>query len=72
MRELLVQIFDKGNCIYHSPSVMDIQKYCNEEKDTLWNETKRFSNPHEVYVDLSDELFDMKRKILNEYSGDNQ
>lgn len=72
MRELLVQIFDKGSCIYQSPSVMDIQKYCNEEKDTLWNETKRFSNPHEVYVDLSDELFDMKRKILNEFSGDNQ
>ena len=70
MRELLVKIFEDGTCVYQSPKVMDIQKYCNEEKDTLWNETKRFRNPHEVYVDLSDELFDMKRKILNEYSSE--
>ncbi len=69
MRELLVPIFCKGECVYQSPKVMDIQKYCNAEKETLWNETKRFANPHEVYVDLSDKLFDMKRKILNEYSG---
>ncbi|TGY97954.1 nicotinate phosphoribosyltransferase [Petralouisia muris] len=68
MRELLVKVFENGTCIYESPKVMEIQKYCNQEKDTLWNETKRFANPHEVYVDLSDELFDMKRKILNEYS----
>lgn len=66
MRELLVKVFDKGKCIYHSPKVMEIQKYCDEEKDTLWNETKRFVNPHKVYVDLSDKLYDMKKKILNE------
>ena len=68
MRELLVKIFEKGTCVYESPKVMEIQKYCEKEKNTLWNETKRFANPHEVYVDLSDNLFDMKRKILNEYS----
>lgn len=66
LRELLVKVFDKGKCIYHSPKVMEIQKYCDEEKDTLWNETKRFVNPHKVYVDLSDKLYDMKKKILNE------
>lgn len=66
MRELLIKVFDKGTCIYHSPKVMDIQKYCQEEKETLWNETKRLVNPHQVYVDLSDKLYDMKRKILNE------
>ena len=69
MRELLVPVFQKGKCVYQSPRVMDIQKYCNEEKGTLWNETKRFANPHEVYVDLSNKLFDMKRQILNEYSN---
>lgn len=72
MRELPVKVFENGNCIYHSPKVMDIQKYCNTEKETLWNETRRFVNPHEVYVDLSDKLFDMKRKILNEYSSKKQ
>ncbi|MCI8484646.1 MAG: nicotinate phosphoribosyltransferase [Lachnospiraceae bacterium] len=68
MRELFVKVFEQGSCIYQSPAVMEIQKYCTREKETLWNETKRFANPHAVYVDLSDELFDMKRKILNEFS----
>ncbi|MEG1946118.1 MAG: nicotinate phosphoribosyltransferase [Lachnospiraceae bacterium] len=66
IRELLVKIFENGHCIYHSPKVMEIQNYCQEEKDTLWNETKRFVNPHQVYVDLSDKLYEMKRQILNE------
>ena len=68
MRKLPVQIFRKGRCVYQSPSVMEIQNYCNQEKDTLWNETKRFSNPSKVYVDLSDELFKMKRTILRTFS----
>ncbi|NBH14361.1 nicotinate phosphoribosyltransferase [Lachnospiraceae bacterium] len=68
MRKLPAQIFDKGRCIYQSPSVMEIQRYCEQEKKTLWNETKRFVNPSKVYVDLSDKLFEMKRNILRNYS----
>ena len=68
MRRLPVQVFDKGQCIYQSPSVMEIRNYCQQEKDTLWNETKRFAYPSKVYVDLSDELFEMKRQILRGYS----
>lgn len=70
MRCLPVQVFDKGQCIYHSPSVMEIQKYCEQEKNTLWNEVKRFSNPSKVYVDLSDNLFEMKRNILRELAAE--
>lgn len=70
MRRLPVQIFDKGQCIYESPSVMEIQKYCELEKATLWNETRRFANPSKVYVDLSDSLFEMKRNILREHSAE--
>ena len=65
MRELLVPIFRKGECIYESPSVMEIAAYCRQEKDTLWDETKRLFNPHRVYVDLSQSLYDLKQKILN-------
>ena len=68
MQELLIPVFQNGACVYDSPKVMDIQKRCSLEKETLWYETRRFANPHEVYVDLSDRLFDMKRKIFNEYS----
>lgn len=65
---LLTKIFDKGKCIYHSPSLKDIQKYCKEQSDTLWEEVKRFENPHRYYVDLSMPLWLMKQKLLKEYS----
>ena len=69
-RELLVPIFIKGECVYHSPSVMEIAAYCKEEKNTLWDEVKRLSNPHKVYVDLSRELFDVKQSLLDSINID--
>ena len=65
MREILVPIFRKGECIYKSPSVKEIAAYCKAEKETLWDETKRFFNPHKVYVDLSDKLYAVKRDLLS-------
>lgn len=64
-KPLLVQIFDKGKCIYDSPNVHDIQSYCKEQIDTLWDEVKRFENPHEYFVDLSKPLWDIKDNLLN-------
>ena len=50
---------------------MDIRKYCMEEQNTLWDETRRLVNPHEVYVDLSDRLYRMKTDLLNQmHPGD--
>lgn len=69
MRSLLVPIFQKGRCIYESPSVMEIQAYCAKEKETVWDETKRFVHPAKIYVDLSDRLYDMKRRLLSKMSG---
>ncbi len=66
LRELLVPIFVDGECVYTSPSVMEIQKICTQEKETLWDETMRFYNPHEMYVDLSDKLFAIKSELLEE------
>jgi nicotinate phosphoribosyltransferase len=68
MKEILVPIFINGQCVYESPSVMEIAKFCKEEKETLWDETMRLFNPHKVYVDLSQRLFDEKQKLLNEMS----
>ncbi len=68
LRELLVPIFKNGECIYDSPSVMEIRDYCTKEKDTLWDETKRFFNPHQVYVDLSKKLYDIKIQLLDQMS----
>lgn len=74
MREILKPIFINGSCVYDSPDVMEIAKYCQQEKETLWDETKRLFNPHKVYVDLSQKLYDTKTELLNNaYSkGDNK
>ena len=65
MRLLMEKIFENGECVYTSPKVMDIREYCLKEQDTLWEETKRFVNPHEVYVDLSKKLYNMKLELLD-------
>ena len=68
MKEILKPIFINGECVYQSPSVMEIAAYCRQEKETLWDETKRLFFPHRVYVDLSQRLYDTKEKLLNEMS----
>jgi len=68
LRELLVPIFKNGECLYESPKVMDIRSYCLQEQDTLWEETKRFVNPHQIYVDLSKKLYDTKIELLDRMS----
>ena len=67
MRELLVPIFKNGECVYASPKVMDIREYCKKEQATLWDESRRLVNPHEIHVDLSNELWHMKAQLLDSY-----
>ncbi len=70
MREILLPIFKNGECVYQSPSVTEIAEYCKHEKKTLWEETKRLFYPHNVYVDLSDELYTVKKELLNQLGRD--
>ena len=69
LRELLVEVFKDGECVYESPSVMEMREYCLKEQDTVWEESRRLVNPHKVYVDLSDKLYKMKSDLLEELSG---
>ena len=66
IREIMVPIFRKGECIYQSPSVTEIAEYCKKEKDTLWEETKRLFYPHRVHVDLSRKLYDVRKTLLDQ------
>ncbi len=68
LRPILQQIFKQGECCYTSPRTMEIREYCQRELDTLWDETKRLVNPHNVYVDLSRKLYDMKMELLDRMS----
>lgn len=67
IRELMIPIFIDGKCVYTSPKVMDIRKYCMQELDTLWDETRRLVNPHRVHVDLSNELYQIKKQLLDSF-----
>ena len=67
-KPLLVKMFESGKLIYNNPDINDIKKYCNEQVDTLWEELKRFENPHRYYVDLSSRLWNEKQRLLDEYS----
>ena len=63
-KELLVPIFLNGKRVYDSPSLQEIQNYCRAQVDTLWDEVKRFDNPHKYYVDLSDKLWNIQHELL--------
>ena len=63
-KELQVTVFRSGQLVYDLPSLPEIRRYCLEQVDTLWDEVKRFDNPHKYYVDLSQKLWDVKHGLL--------
>lgn len=63
-REMLVEIFRKGECVYKLPSLEDVRNYCNEQVSTLWEEVTRFENPHKYYVDFSGKLWGVKQSLI--------
>ncbi len=67
VKELLVPVFQSGQCVYETKPVMEIRNYCQQQLCTLWDETRRLVNPQEVHIDLSQRLWDMKHELLNEY-----
>lgn len=68
-RPLLAPIFKAGECVYTSPTLHEIREYCAEQIDTLWDEVKRFENPHKYYVDLSEKLWEIRKLLIEEYKG---
>ncbi len=64
-RPLLQKLFEKGSCVYERPALDEIKAYCSQQVDTLWEEVLRFENPHNYYVDLSQVLWDEKKKMID-------
>ncbi len=63
-RPLLEPIFLGGQQVYRQPSIQESRTYCAAQIDSLWDEVKRFENPHNYYVDLSQKLWDIKNDLL--------
>jgi nicotinate phosphoribosyltransferase len=68
IKELQVPIYKDGKLVYDRPGIEEIRAYCKQEVDSFWDEVKRLVNPHKYYVDLSQELWDLKDSLLKEYS----
>ena len=66
LREMLVPIFINGKLVYDRPDVYTIKKYCEQEKETVWEESKRLNFPQKLYVDLSLPLYNLKKKLIEE------
>lgn len=69
-KKLQVPIYNNGQLVYESPSLEEIREYCKSQVNTIWNEVKRFSNPHKYYVDLSKDLWFLKKEMLDKINGE--
>lgn len=67
-KKLQEKIFEKGKQVYECPSVKKISEYRKEQVDSMWDEVTRFENPHTYYVDLSEELYQLRLDLLNKHS----
>lgn len=67
-KKLLVKLFENGECVAELPDIEKIRKFCKEQVDTIWDEVKRFENPHTYYVDLSPKLWEVRNSLLEKYS----
>lgn len=69
-KKLQVPIYNNGQLVYESPSLEEIREYCKSQVNTIWDEVKRFSNPHKYYVDLSKDLWFLKKEMLDKINGE--
>lgn len=65
IRPLLQKIYEKGQLVYQIPNIEESKAYCEREFKTMYPEVTRIMNPHEYYVDLSDELRNLKQKMIH-------
>lgn len=67
-RPLCVNIFQKGELVYNLPTAQEIKEYCNIQVESIWDEVQRFENPHTYYVDLTQDLWNERDKMIKEYT----
>ena len=65
--KILEKIFEKGKFVGREYTIDELKNYCAQQVDNLWDEVKRFENPHNYYVDLSQKLWDEKKRLIENY-----
>ena len=67
-RRLTTPVFEKGKLVYPEYTTAEIKRYCQKQIDHLWDEVLRFENPHNYYVDLSTDLWNLKHDLIQKCS----
>ena len=62
--ELQKPIFVNGQLVYDDPQIQQKQKYCNNQMKTIYPEVKRTKNPHEYYVNGTEEYVNFKNDLI--------
>ena len=62
--ELQKPIFIGGQLVYEDQDIDDIKKYCNRQMKTLYPEVKRTMNPHEYYVDGTEDYVNFRTNTI--------
>ncbi len=63
---LLVPIFEHGKRVYKTPTLEQSRRFHLAQKNTFWEEYLRLDNPEVYPVSLSDELKELKEKLIHE------
>ncbi len=66
VKKLLVPIFKDGKVVYDRPDLSEICRYANEQIELLWPEYKRLVNPEVMWVQRSEKLSALRKKLLEE------
>ena len=61
-------IEDGKRCLRSARAWTTSSSFCKAQVNTLWDEVKRFENPHRYYVDLSQKLWDTRSALLKKLS----
>ena len=64
LKELMVDVFKDGKLVYDMPSLKEIGEYCDKSKGEFFPEYRRVTNTQEYKVDLSDNMWKLKHKLL--------
>ena len=63
-KNLLVPIFEKGKCVYTSPTLKQVQEKVSKNLSKLHASHRRFLNPNPYFVGIEKSLYQKKQSII--------
>ena len=66
VREMLVPVYVDGVRVYDTPNIESIRKYRQGEVDSLCESLKKLDYPEKYYVDFSEKLWTLKRRMTGQ------